>query len=233
VGTANKVTAVANNDGDTTYINGISGSQTFALPGAGVPVGATVNSVTLTAVARGVAGAAEALVGNYFLTSGTCDARNLIFVEDLRVWVDGVVGENVTVAAAQFPDFSDTNSTIIINGDITRNDPSLTIPALIAQKNILVPRYSPDILEVQAVMVAQKGAVQRYLYSGNILDRITVRGSIITNNVWTWTWVSGGGTVTSGYQNTESYYEPSLIYNPPPYFPTSGDLEFISWEEVQ
>jgi len=59
----------------------------------------------------------------------------------------------------------------------------------------------------------------------------TIRGSVITNKVWTWSWVNGAGQTVSGYQNTEAYYEPALIYNPPPYFPSSGDLQFISWEE--
>ncbi len=232
-GTSNKTVAVANNDGDVTYIGGIVGSQTFAVPGAGISAGATINSVVLNVVAEGIFGNAETFVGNYALGSGQCGAQNLIFLEDKKVWVDGVVSQKVTVAAAQFPDNPATNSTIIINGNITRSNSGITLPALIAQKDILVPYNSPDVLEVQAVMVAQKGSVQRYYYSGSVKNTITVRGSIITNNVWTWSWVDGSGNITSGYQNTVSSYEPSLIYNPPPYFPTAGDLEFISWEEVQ
>jgi len=179
----------------------------------------------------------ETLLANYPLTQGECDAHNLIFVDDLKVWVDGVVSEKATVAAAQFPDNPNTNASIIINGNITRANPKSTLLALIAQKNILVPLYSPDVLEIQAVMLAQKGAVQRYNYSSayspyHTRQRIMVRGSIITKKLWTWTWLSGS-TVTSGYKETESYFEPDLIYNPPPFFPTMGDLQFISWEEVQ
>ena len=171
-------------------------------------------------------------LGNYLLTTSGCNVRNLIFIEDAKVWVDGVLKEKATVAAARFPDNPSTNASIIINGNITRADPTDTMLALIAQKNILVPRYAPNVLEIQAVMVAQKGAAQRYYYPGNVLNRISVRGSIITNRVWTWSWVDGFGQTTSGYQNTESYYEPALIYNPPPYFPSTGDLQFISWEET-
>jgi len=83
------------------------------------------------------------------------------------------------------------------------------------------------------VMVAQKGAAQRYYYSGSVKNQITVRGSIITNNVWTWSWVNSWGTVISGYRNTVSSYEPALIYNPPPYFPNSGSVQFISWLELR
>lgn len=175
----------------------------------------------------------QTFLANYPLAVGQCTVQNLIFVEDSKVWVDGVAKEKATVAAARFPDNPSTNASIIINGNITRADPKSTMLALIAQKNVLVPYYSPNVLEIQAVMVAQKGAVQRYYYSGNTKNRIMVRGSIITNKVWTWTWVSGGGTVVSGYRETESYYEPALIYNPPPFFPSSGEQEFISWEETQ
>lgn len=180
----------------------------------------------------------ESFLQNYPLAVGECTVQNLIFIEDTKVWVDGVIKEKTTIAAARFPDNPSTNASIIINGNLTRADPKATMVGLIAQKNILVPLYSPNILEIQAVMVAQKGAVQRYYYSSSyspwhIRNRIMVRGSIITNQVWTWTWVSGGGTVVSGYQETQSFYEPGLIYNPPPFFPSSGDLQFISWEEIQ
>ncbi len=80
-------------------------------------------------------------------------------------------------------------------------------------------------------MLAQKGAAKRYNYS-NTKNRIMVRGSIITNKVWTWSYVDSHGNTTSGYQNTESYYEPALIYAPPPFFPSAGAPQLISWEET-
>jgi len=180
----------------------------------------------------------ESLLGTYALAVDQCNVQNLIFIEDTKVWVDGVNREKVTIVAARFPDNPSTNASIIINGNITRADPKSTMIALIAQKNVLVPLYSPNILEIQAVMVAQKGAVQRYYYSSSYnpyhtRNRIMVRGSIITNQTWTWSWVDSSGGVVSGYQETESYYEPALIYDPPPFFPTSGDLQFVSWEEIQ
>lgn len=180
----------------------------------------------------------ESFLGNYVLATGKCNIQNLIFLEDSKVWVEGVIKEKATVIAARFPDNPSTNASIIINGNLTRADPKATLVALITQKNVLVPLYSPNVLEIQAVMLAQKGAVQRYYYSStyspwHIRNRIMVRGSIITNQVWTWTWVSGGGSVVSGYRQTESYYESALIYNPPPYFPSAGEHQFISWEEVK
>lgn len=52
--TGTKSSAVAINDGDSTYISSSTNgsAQTFSFPGAGVPVGATIDSVTLTTVAK-------------------------------------------------------------------------------------------------------------------------------------------------------------------------------------
>ena len=173
----------------------------------------------------------ETKLGSYWLgETGTCTSQNLIFVEDKKVWVDGVLKRKATIAAGQFPDDVTTNASIVINGNMTRADPKDTMLALIAQKNILLNYHSPNVLEIQAVMMAQKGAVLRYPYN-NTKNRIMVRGSIITNKIWTWSYVDSHGDIVSGYENTESYYEPALIYAPPPYFPTAGDLEFISWKE--
>lgn len=179
----------------------------------------------------------QTLLGNYTLPTETCNAHNLIFLEDKKVWVDGVIKGKATVVAAQLPDLDATNASIIINGNISRADPRDTLVALIAQKNILVPLYAPNVLEIQAVMLAQKGAVQRLYYDSSnkphdILNKISVRGSILSKNTWTWTWVDSYGTVISGYPDTSSYYEPALIYAPPPFFPVSGAQQFISWTEV-
>lgn len=57
------VASVFSNDGDTSYLHNASKTQTFAPPGAGVPVGSSITSVTLSAVARATgSGATLALV---------------------------------------------------------------------------------------------------------------------------------------------------------------------------
>ena len=110
--------------------------------------------------------------------------------------------------------------------------------ALIAQKDVLVPLYAaPENLEINAVLLAQKGKVMRRHYTAtyspyHLLDYIEIYGAIITNKVWTWTWVNAGGNPISGYENTETIYDPSLKYNPPPGFPTESQYDFIQWEEI-
>ena len=174
----------------------------------------------------------ETFLQNYSLPAN-CEP---IFVAD-DVWVDGEINGRVTLVAARLPDFSHNNATIIINGNITYAN-SNSVLGLIGQKDILIPLYSPDNLVIEAAMLAQKGHVFRYYYpwwashTYYIRDSIHTFGSIITNTVWTFTWVSGS-TVTSGYRNTDMNYDSSLTFNPPPYFPTAGDYRFISWEEVE
>jgi transposase len=159
-----------------------------------------------------------------------------IFAAD-DVWVDGEVNGKITLVAARLPDVSHNNAKIIINGDITYAN-SNSVLGLIGQKDILIPLYSPDDLTIEAAMLAQKGHVFRYHYPSweshtyYIRENIRVFGSIITNTIWTFSWVNGATTV-SGYKNTDMDYDSSLTFDPPPYFPTSGDYQFISWEEVE
>jgi hypothetical protein len=37
---------------------------------------------------------------------------------------------------------------------------------------------------------------------------------------------------SSGYEHRDYIYDPNTLYAPPPFFPTSGKYEFISWEEL-
>lgn len=157
--------------------------------------------------------------------------NGIIFAED-DVWVEGTINGRVTVAAARFPDISSTNKSIYLNNNINYlNQDGSFVLGLIAQKDILIPRYSPSVLNLDAVLLAQKGHVFRYYYSNNILSSITSYGSIITNGLWTWSW-DCGGWICSGYENTYLKFDPYLTYSPPPYFPTTGEYGFISWEEL-
>lgn len=162
-----------------------------------------------------------------------------IFVEN-NVWVDGQVNGRVTLVAAKFPETPSKMRKIIINGNINYTN-SNSVLGLISQSDILVPLYSADNLEIKAAMLAQKGHVFRYYYpkwssepykTYAIRNQIRTYGSIITNTIWTFTWVDSYGAVVSGYRTTEMNYDSNLTYNPPPYFPTTGEYQFVSWEEL-
>ncbi|MCA9387609.1 MAG: hypothetical protein KC653_01050, partial [Candidatus Andersenbacteria bacterium] len=131
--------------------------------------------------------------------------NGLIFLED-KTWVSGTVNGRATVAAATFPAGVDDKS-IIIHDDIqylARNgEHSL---GLIAQQDVLIPRYAPADLVIDAAMMAQNGSTQRYYYQGNVLNSIETYGSTISNGVWTWGWVCEGGATCSGYTTTDTIY---------------------------
>ncbi|MCX6778866.1 MAG: hypothetical protein NTU97_01385 [Candidatus Magasanikbacteria bacterium] len=171
---------------------------------------------------------AETLLGNYVNPS-----NGLIFIED-QVWVEGTVKGHITIGSGKFPVNPNTYTTIVIPNNIlyTTKDGTDSL-GLIAQKHILIPRYSPNNLEIDAAVIAQNGSAQRFYYTGNILDNLTIYGSVVSNGVWTWSWVTQGGSVVSGYRNTVTNYDTNLTYNPPPSFPMGTEYHVISWREIK
>lgn len=169
-------------------------------------------------------------------------ANGLIFLED-DVWVGGDVRGRATVVAARLPDGSYPRADIYIQDDITyvAKDGTNAL-GLIAQEDVLIPLRAEDVLEIDAAVVAVNGHAYRYYYppwstapynTYAIRDRIETYGAIITNTVWTWSWVSGaGGPVVSGFEITETTYDPDIRYAPPPSFPSEDEYAFISWEEL-
>lgn len=167
----------------------------------------------------------------------TVPSGGAIFIED-NVWVKGDIRDRVTVAAGRFPDKTSTNVDIILNGNITYGGvkDGSRVFAAIAQRNILIP-YSgaPDNMEINGAYVAQKGSFLRRCYKNglNKLKTSLIRyGMIASNGVPATAWLVDGNVV-SGFQSGESVYDSNMLYGPPPYFPTSGQYQLISWEEEQ
>lgn len=179
----------------------------------------------------------ETNVGTYSLSE-----KSIIFAED-DLWIDGVVNGKVTVAAARFP--IDINSmNIWINSNITylAKDGTSNL-GIIAQNNIYFALDIPEIFEINAALLAQRGRVIRhnYKYQGcahhpeAVRQQLIIYGSLISNQKSYWSYGQGsagfGSEPTSGFSQREVFYDPTLYFNPPPYFPTQGEYEFISWEE--
>lgn len=175
----------------------------------------------------------ESIQQAVFIGNFNLPINGIIFIED-NVWVEGTVNGSVTLVSAKFPDTPQTNTNIFINNNIRylARDGTHKL-GLIAQKNIQVPKHAPTNLYIDAILLAQKGRVYRNIYRSQrvIKNYIEVYGGIITNKIWTWTWVSNTNVI-DGYINTKSIFDNKLTYSPPPYFPTSGDYTFITWEEL-
>lgn len=165
--------------------------------------------------------------------------NGIIFVED-NTWVTGQVNGRVTIAAAYLPEGTGTMYNIYIPDSITYypDRTSGSVLGLIAQNDILVPLYSQTDLVIDAALLAQSGHDFRDYYyppyypADTVKNSIETYGTIITNTVWTWSWVDGSNTVVSGYRNSSTNYDPNLFLSPPPYFPTQDYYSFISWEEI-
>lgn len=153
-------------------------------------------------------------------------ANGYIYVDD-TVWVEGIINGRASIGVVE-------DKNIILNNDIiyTAKDGNHVL-GLISEQNILLPYNSPDDLEIDAAVLAQNGAAKRYYFPGNTKDNLLIYGCIISNETWTWSWVSGGGSVVSGYENTNSTYDANLTYSPPPGFPVGSEYNLVSWEEIK
>ncbi|QQS38919.1 hypothetical protein IPM62_06090 [Candidatus Woesebacteria bacterium] len=158
----------------------------------------------------------------------------IIFAED-HLWIEGVVRGRTTVVAAKFP-IESNNMNIWIPNNITYNgyDGSNAL-GLIAQNDIYFTRNIPENFRVDAVLMAQTGKVIRHGYlstCGNttqaVKDSLTLNGSLISFEKSYWNF---GTPPSSGFETREVNYDANLFYNPPPYFPSTGNFEFISWIE--
>lgn len=167
------------------------------------------------------------LLGNYPMP-----ANGLIFIEN-DVWVDGIVNGKATIGSAIFPIDVNNYAKIRINNNInyTARDGNDSL-GLMAQGDVLVPRYAPTNLIIDAMLLSQEGHVYFRPYRTPIVkDSIEVYGGVITNLFWTWSYVNGSGVVTNGYTNTNTIYNNNLTFAPPPSFPTSEKIEVLSWKE--
>lgn len=182
--------------------------------------------------------ASHDIAAETLLSSAVVPDNGVIYVED-TLWVNGDIRTHVTVASGRFPDTPSTNADIILNGSISYGgvyDGTRTFGA-IAQKNVLIP-YSgaSDNLQLDGAYLAQHGRFgRRYYATGAYRFRASMNlyGMIASNFTPVTTWVDSNSAVLSGYQTSVSTYDANLLYGPPPFFPTSGEYQFLSWGETQ
>lgn len=162
------------------------------------------------------------------------DDAPILFLED-RTWVSGTINGRSTVVAARFPlDSYDTNIWIPDNIVYLAKDGNHSL-GLIAQNDIYFARDIPDDFEVDAALLAQKGHIIRHGYLWNcgshanaVRNSLTLYGSHISNLKSYWNF---GSTPSSGFRTRTSTYDANLLYSPPPYYPSTGSYDLISWEE--
>ncbi len=168
-------------------------------------------------------------------TIGTYDLNDIaiIFAED-DLWVEGTVDGRVTVVAAGFPVASRTQNIWINNNLVYAGGDDVL--GLIAQNDIYFVRNVPEDFRIDGALLSQKGRIIRHGYlwycgssSHAVKDSLTIYGALISkeNSYWNY----GGVPPESGFLTRTITYDGRLLYAPPPFFPTTGEYEFISWKE--
>lgn len=177
--------------------------------------------------------ATENTIGTY-----NVDDIPIIFAEN-HLWVEGTVNGRITVVAARFPvATNEMNIWIPNNIRYTAYNGSDAL-GLVAQHDIYFARNIPETFQVDAALLAQSGKIIRHGYfsscgdagSGNVKDSLTLNGTVISFEKSYWNFNSGG-SVISGFTTRQINYDGNLLFMPPPFFPTSGEYEFINWREI-
>lgn len=179
----------------------------------------------------------ETTIGTYSIAE-----KPIIFAED-TLWVEGTLKGKAIVVAAKFPlDLNNINIWIPNNITYLAKDGTNSL-GIIAQNNIIFAHGVPQIFEINAALIAQKGRVLRHNYkyqgcsqgTGAVRQQLIIYGSLISNQKSYWNFGQGsagfGSDPASGFSQRDITYDSTLYYNPPPYFPSQGEYEFISWEE--
>ena len=146
-------------------------------------------------------------------------ANGAIYVAQ-PVIVSGVVNGRVTVGSA---------SDIYIGDNLTYAQDGDDVLGLVASHSVIVPQWAPSTLTFRAATIAQSGAFRSYgwdpqlrAYDPNYIGDNRLASMTFTGSTATY----GGGSmslfVTRVYQ-----YDSSLLYLPPPWFPTLQDAYTI------
>ena len=178
-------------------------------------------------------------------TVGTYNVADvpIIFAENY-LWVEGNVRGRTTVVAARFPlNNNDMDIWIPNNIKYTTYDGSDSL-GLISQHDIYFARDIPENFQIDAALLSQSGKIIRHAYyylsyfsqcgnagSGNVKDKLTINGAIMSFNKSYWNFESGGNLI-SGFTSRETNYDGNLLFMPPPYFPTTGEYQFLNWKEL-
>ena len=115
---------------------------------------------------------------------------------------------------------------------------------LVAEKDIIFTRDVPEYFDLHAAVLAQNGRTIRHHYNkqgcreqgqgqDSQKNEFNFYGSLISNQRSYWNFSSGQGSPASGFVKTTLDYDPTNFGDPPPYFPSYGAYQFLSWKEVK
>ncbi|MBW4060989.1 hypothetical protein HJC99_00200 [Candidatus Saccharibacteria bacterium] len=167
-----------------------------------------------------------------FIRNQAAPTNGILFSTE-EVWLSGTSWPGrITIVAAKLPDSPATRRSINIIGNLTyaAKDGSAAI-GLVAQQDVFIPRYVPNVMEVDAGMLAQYGSVGYDTANGGLKSSFTLYGSLGQNANDYGFKVPGCGSFCSGFPTTAYNFDSHLIYAPPPGFPTTGNYSVLTWRE--
>jgi hypothetical protein len=164
----------------------------------------------------------------------TIAPNGAIWVENHDVRVKGVVKGKLTVG---------TSKDIWIDDDVTysadpRLGPSDDLLGLVAEKKLWITDNSAnhgpgnDFVLMASVFSRTDGLWAEHYGSRGVEGKMTTVGGIV-QKVGGYTGVFSGSppTVVHGFQPGGAYYDLRLLNDAPPFFPTTGNFEVVSWFE--
>lgn len=171
----------------------------------------------------------ETALGTYAIPSGC----GVIYMED-NTWIEGVIGQKVTVVVANVTDTGITPNALLPN-NITYANSSAGL-TVIAANDILITGDSPTDMTLNGVFVAEGGAFGRNYYgcpsSYEPRGTLTLHGTTVSNKRTGTKWAGGCPGGDAGYQTRIDSYDRTLASDPPPFTPSiSTDYQFIDWKE--
>lgn len=171
-----------------------------------------------------------------FLRTDNLPNAGVIFVED-DVTVEGkLVNKKITLGCADLARGLTTYNIYIEKSIIYDGYDGTELLGLVAQGSIKVGLYSEDDLRVDGALVAQNGNIGRDYYDSGDSNQyykrnsITLYGALATNKRYGFSWICGG-TYCSGYKNRIINFDPNLMYNTAPFFPSQNSYKIDRWEE--
>ncbi len=129
--------------------------------------------------------------------------QNGAIFSDVTVVVSGQVNGRVTISS---------NDDIVIGGDISYVQPGDDVLGLIGKNDVTIAKWGPDVLTWRAAVIAQNGKRSSY-DSCNCKTSAAHTGSTATF----------GSPFMDMFQVRTYNYDTTLLYLPPPWFPTFDD----------
>ena len=146
-------------------------------------------------------------------------ANGAIYVGQPAI-VSGTVNGRVTVGSA---------ADIYPGGNLDYAQPGDDVLGLVASHSLIVPQWAPSTMSWRAATIAQSGTFRSYGFDGqlNLTEPDFVGNSKLSSMTFTGSTATYGGGSMGLFQTRTYQYDTSLLYLPPPWFPTLQDAYTI------